>query len=146
MRRSRCLDQIRCAIPALTPPAHTRAALALLQIDQPATAEHRCPRRGKAGCSFLCVVPKKQKNPGKFTPLGLAFCFQPLLIQSPESTLSAISDTLCLAGLAGLAKDGHKPDKLDTWKYAPESDGWYRIHNALRGEMFKFEAVLEKLA
>ena len=74
------------------------------------------------------------------------FCFQPLLIQSPESTLSAISDTLCLAGLAGLAKDGHKPDKLDTWKYAPESDGWYRIHNALRGEMFKFEAVLEKLA
>ena len=82
----------------------------------------------------------------RFTPLGLAFCFQPLLIQSPESTLSAISDTLCLAGLAGLAKDGHKPDKLDTWKYAPESDGWYRIHNALRGEMFKFEAVLEKLA
>ena len=62
------------------------------------------------------------------------------------ATVSAISDTLGLAGLAELAKDGHKPDKLYTWKYAPESDGWFRIHNALRGEMFKFKAVLEKLA
>jgi hypothetical protein len=61
-------------------------------------------------------------------------------------TVSAISDTPGLAGLAELAKDGHKPDKLYTWKYAPESDGWFRIHNALRGEMFKFKAVLEKLA
>ena len=77
---------------------------------------------------------------------GTHLCHIHLFAVDTMGTVSAISDTLGLAGLAELAKDGHKPDKLYTWKYAPESDGWFRIHNALRGEMFKFKAVLEKLA
>merc|ERR1712205_56299 len=78
--------------------------------------------------------------------MGTHLCHIHLFAVDTMGTVSAISDTPGLAGLAELAKDGHKPDKLYTWKYAPESDGWFRIHNALRGEMFKFKAVLEKLA
>ena len=45
-----------------------------------------------------------------------------------------------LANIESFAKDGAPADKASLWKYPETSDGWYRIHNALKAEMLKFAA------
>ena len=45
-----------------------------------------------------------------------------------------------LANIESYAKDGAVPDKAAQWTYPETSDGWYRIHNAIKAEMAKFSA------
>lgn len=45
-----------------------------------------------------------------------------------------------LANVQSYAKDGAVADKADLWTYPETSDGWYRIHNAIKAEMAKFSA------
>jgi hemerythrin-like domain-containing protein len=44
------------------------------------------------------------------------------------------------------AINGCFPDKEAQWKYPAISDGWFRIHNAIRAEMGKFRAILVRVS
>jgi len=50
---------------------------------------------------------------------------------------------LTLDSIPSYAKPGASYDHESTWAYPATSDGWYRIHDAIRMEMVKFVACLK---